>query len=88
MLVRESFPMQLALLIRGTLATPCHELEWEVAEPDGEGRIFVEVYAQSEKGNACIQVIEPFEETLELGSFTEGEFTVWLNGTLVGEVDF
>ncbi len=35
----------------------------------------------------CVQVLQQFEETIELGSYTGGSYTVWLNGELVEGVD-
>jgi hypothetical protein len=84
---RESYPVQVALVLQGSLPTPCHELRTEVAEPDEQGRIVVDVYSLVDPDEVCIQVLQPFEETVELGSYTQGTFTVWVNGEQVGEVD-
>lgn len=83
---RESYPVQLALVLQGNLPTPCHELRAEVAEPDEQGRIVVDVYSLFDPEEVCIQVLQPFKETVELGSYTQGTFTVWVNGEQVGEV--
>jgi inhibitor of cysteine peptidase len=84
-LLLESFPVQVRLRLRGNLPTPCHELQWEVSEPDELGRINVEVSSTSEPDRICIQVLEPFEAQIPLGDYREGEFTVWLKGEMVGE---
>ena len=84
---RESYPVQIALVLQGSLPTPCHELRTEVAQPDEQGRIVVDVYSLVDPDEVCIQVLQPFEETVELGSYTQGTFTVWVNGEMVGEVD-
>ena len=86
-LLRESYPVQAALLIRGSLPTPCHELKVEVSAPDSQNRILVDVYSESDPDQVCIQVLEPFEETAELGRFTQGTFSVWVNGEPVGEIE-
>jgi hypothetical protein len=36
---------------------------------------------------ACIQVLEPFQEQIDLGTFPSGHYSVWLNGEWVGEFD-
>jgi hypothetical protein len=85
--LRESYPVQAVLLIRGSLPTPCHELKVEVSSPDTQNRIWVDVYSVSDPSQVCIQVLEPFEETAELGRFTQGSFSVWVNGEPVGEIE-
>ena len=85
--LRESYPVQAVLLIRGSLPTPCHELKVEVSPPDGQNRIWVDVYSISDPNQVCIQVLESFEETAELGRFTQGTYSVWVNGEPVGEIN-
>jgi hypothetical protein len=85
--LRESYPVQAVLLIRGSLPTPCHELKVEVSSPDTQNRIWVDVYSVSDPSQVCNQVLEPFEETAELGRFTQGTFSVWVNGEPVGEIE-
>ncbi len=83
--IMESYPLQIALDIQGELPSPCHHLRAEVSEPDDQGRIQVELYSLSDPEVICIQVLEPFETNLSLGSYPDGSYTVWLNGELVGE---
>lgn len=85
--LRESYPVQAALVLRGSLPTPCHALTVEVAEPDEENRIMVEAFSSADPDQVCIQVLEPFEETVELGQFTDGTYSVWVNGEPVGEIE-
>ena len=42
LLIRESYPPQIALSVSGDLPTPCHELRAVVAEPDQENKITIE----------------------------------------------
>ncbi len=81
----ESYPVQIVLRVTGSLPTPCHEARWEVVGPDALGRIEVTLYSEADPSLACIQLLEPFEISVPLGSYTTGSFTVWLNGELVGE---
>ncbi len=85
--IMESYPVQVALLVRGALPTPCHELGWQVSAPDDKGRIEVRMFSTHDPAQVCIQVEQPFEERLMLGDFREGSYSVWLNGERVGEFD-
>jgi hypothetical protein len=85
LLIMESYPLQVALLIKGTLPTPCHKLRVEVSEPDIQNIIAVEAYSLVDPNQNCIQVLEPFDENIPLGSYPDGSYTVTLNGEEVGE---
>ncbi len=80
LLMMDSHPVQVALLVRGNLPTPCHRARWEVQQTDVSGRIEIDLYSTAPEGQACIQVLAEFEERIPLGSYPEGSFTVWLNG--------
>jgi len=85
LLIMESYPLQVALLIKGTLPTPCHNLRVEVSEPDIQNIIAVEAYSLVDPDQNCIQVLESFDENIPLGSYPDGSYTVTLNGEEVGE---
>lgn len=87
LLIRESYPVQIALVLGGELPSPCHQLRVSVNPPDTENKIFIEVYTVYNPNTNCIQVLKPFEETVELGTFPNGHYTVWVNETQVGEFD-
>ena len=87
LLIRESFPPQISLNIRGELATPCYGLRAVVNPPDQENKIMVEVYWVVDVKSACAQVITPFDESINLGTYPSGHYTVWLNDEMVGEFD-
>lgn len=86
LLLAESFPVQARLQVTGTLPTPCHGLKWEVQGPDSNGRIDVALYSLADPALACIQVLEPFETSIPLGTLDSGNYAVYLNGELVGDV--
>jgi inhibitor of cysteine peptidase len=86
LLLMESFPVQVRLQVKGTLPTPCHALKWEVTGPDLSGRIDVTAYSLTDPDQACIQVLEEFEAGIPLGSYEEGQYSVFLNGEQVGEI--
>jgi hypothetical protein len=85
--IRESFPPQISLSIRGDLPTPCNQLRVDVGAPDQDNRITVDLYSVIDPDRMCVQVLKPFEESIDLGTFPSGHYTVWVNGELVGEFD-
>ena len=87
LLIRESYPPQIALGISGNLPTPCHELRAVISEPDAENRINVELYTVVDPNMMCTQVLKPFMENIELGTFPSGHYSVYINGELAGEFD-
>jgi hypothetical protein len=87
LLIRESYPPQIALSVSGELPTPCHQLRIAVPTPDPDNKIAVEVYSVVNPDMMCTQVLKPFQEQVELGSFPSGHYSVWVNGELVGEFD-
>ncbi len=87
LLIRESYPVQIALSFAGELPTPCHQLRVIVSPPDAKNEIHIEIYTVYDPGATCIQVIQPFQEVVETGTFPTGHYTVWLNGEIIGEFD-
>lgn len=87
LLIRESYPPQIALSLSGDLPTPCHELRVVVDAPDQENRVMVNVYSVVDPNTICTQVLAPFREQIELGTFPSGHYSVWVNGELAGEFD-
>lgn len=83
--IMESYPLQIVLHLEGTLPTPCHHLRATVEGPDKENRIKVDVFTMIDPEVICIQVISPFNVNLNLGSFPDGDYTVWMNDIQVGE---
>ncbi len=87
LLTLESYPLQFNLVIVGNLPTPCHELRVKIDPPDAQNRIMVGVYSVVSPEKICIQVLSPFSQTIPLGSFAPGHYTVWVNGKKVAEFD-
>ena len=86
-LVMESFPIQVAVHITGELPSPCHQLQWSHEVLEAEGRIEIEVHSVAPLGLDCIQVLEPFDESLPLGAFESGSYEVLVNGEVIGAFD-
>ena len=87
LVIRESFPPQISLSISGNLPTPCNSLRAEVSPPDPENKIAVDLYSVTDPDKVCIQVLTPFDESIDLGTFPTGHYSVWVNGAMVGEFD-
>ena len=87
LVTRESFPPQISIMFSGDLPTPCNELRAIVNPPDDENKIIVDAYSVVDPNMACIQVLEPFQGNIDLGTFPTGHYTVWINGNLAGEFD-
>jgi hypothetical protein len=86
-MILESFPVQVELVIHGALPTPCASLEWRAEPPDEQGRIMIEAFSLQDPALDCIQVLQEMEGHLPLGSYPGGSYSVWLNGELVGEFE-
>lgn len=87
LLILESYPVQINLVLQGNLPTPCHELRIVANQPDEDNRILVEVYSVVDPEQVCIQMLQSFEATYSLGSFPSGNYTVLVNGEEVGQFD-
>ena len=84
-ILMESSPVQVELKVTGTLPTPCHQLRATVSEPDADNNIYVEIYSLTDPDTICIQMLEPFDTSIPLGSFETGGYTVYLNNAEVGK---
>ena len=72
--------VQVRAVVTGDLPSPCHELDTNVADV-AYGRVVATVLAIPPAADViCTQVIEPFEVTLDLGSFENGAYVLELNG--------
>jgi hypothetical protein len=85
--IRESYPPQVSLSIRGDLPTPCNQLRVKIDAPNQENKITVNVYSLVDPDKVCIQVLEPFQEHIDLGFFSTGHYSVWVNSKSAGEFD-
>jgi hypothetical protein len=79
-LLLESYPVQVRALVKGNLPTPCHRLTWEVSGPDAQGRIILDISSTTDADAICIQVLEPFEQSIDVGSYTGGSFLLMVDG--------
>jgi len=87
LIIRESYPPQISLNLAGDLPTPCHHLRVDVPDPTTDNKLNIEVYTLVNPDMMCTQVIKPFEESIDLGTFPSGHYSVYVNGELAGEFD-
>jgi hypothetical protein len=78
-------PRRAAVSILGYMPGVCNELRINVNPPDGQRRIFIEVYSLMDPSAACEGVFQQFEGNILLGTYTDGRYTVWVNGERVGD---
>ncbi|OGO15803.1 MAG: hypothetical protein A2Z14_02720 [Chloroflexi bacterium RBG_16_48_8] len=83
-IVLESYPVQVEVVAKGDLPTPCHEIKWEVSAPDENKAIHISIYSEVESGIFCAQFLEPFVVRIPLGDFEEVGYSVWINDYEVG----
>ncbi len=84
-IVMESYPMQVEIVIYGDMPTPCHDLKWEISDPDENKAIHIAVYSEIVVGKTCAKILEPFTERIRLGDFEDTGYSVWINDYKVGE---
>jgi hypothetical protein len=83
----ETYPIQVRAILRGNLSDPCHQLRVVVTPADAQNKINLDVYSVFDRSTACITVLQPFEASIPLGSFSGGHYSVYVNGQLLGEFD-
>lgn len=86
-LLLESYPVQVNLLISGNLPNPCHKLRAIAYPADDQNRIDVNVYSVFKSGEMCTQVLDHFEATIPLGAYAEGTYSIWVNGEEIGTIE-
>jgi hypothetical protein len=78
LVLAESYPVQVSAVIEGYLPTPCHTLGWALTE--SEDGLYLDLYSVADPTGACAQVLEPFSEVVDLGSFKTGSYVLYVNG--------
>ncbi len=78
-------PLRVELNLAGNLPTPCHQLAWEV-KPVFQGTIQVEVFTEVDMEVICVQILEPFEEQIELTRLLPGEYKILVNGEEIDQI--
>ena len=78
-------PFRVELSISGSLPSVCNELRIDVAPPNTDYQIFIEVYSLINKDVNCDNVFQQFEANLLLGVYSDGRYTVWVNDAYAGD---
>ena len=89
-MVLESFPVQVHLVVNGYLPNPCTEI-YQIIQERTDNHFSISISTFHSPG-ICIQIIVPFEEVipLEVYGLPAGTYTVEVNGvqgTFIMEVD-
>jgi hypothetical protein len=85
--IKESLPAQVSLILNGTLSDPCHQLRVVVTPANTDKAINLDVYSVVDPNVGCISVLKSFSATIPLGSYVGGHYTVYVNGQLAGDFD-
>jgi hypothetical protein len=85
--IMESYPLQFSVLLTGTLPTACHALRVLIHDPDAQDRIRLDVYSVVDPEALCAPIVREFEQSVFLGSYPAGRYTVWIGEEPVGEFD-
>lgn len=83
--VSNETPTQVSVQLSGSLADPCHELRVVVSPANANREINLEVYSVYDSSVMCITVIKTFNVDIPLGTYPSGQYTVYVNGELLGE---
>jgi len=78
LILAESSPVQVSVLVEGFLPTPCHKLGWGLS--GSEDGLYLDLYSLADPTGACAQVLEPFSEVVDLGAFEPGSYVLYVNG--------
>lgn len=80
--VRESWPLQLAVIVNGSMRDGCQDLGWEMT-PDGiTYHVTVwQIVPAAQSDWACTMAEVPFEVQIELGTSETENFAVIVNGS-------
>jgi hypothetical protein len=83
----DSLPRQVSVSLAFRLTTPCNQLRVNISQPDSAKRIHLEVYGVALKDKPCtlMALATPQQANISLGSYSTGQYTVWINGVQMGE---
>jgi hypothetical protein len=86
-MMAESFPPQISISLVYRLITPCNQLRVEISQPDSKNRIQLHVFGVAPRDKPCtlMALATPLQANISLGSYSSGQYTVWINGVQVGE---
>lgn len=78
-------PTRVEVDVTGSLSTTCNQLRMEVGLPDAQYQINIKLYSVVKSGAKCEQVLQQFEASVLLGVYSNGRYTVFINGGRLGD---
>ena len=78
-------PIRVQVDFSGSLPTTCNQLRMEVGLPNAQYQIDIKMYSVVKPGPKCEQVLQQFSASVLLGQYSNGRYTVLVNGGLVGD---
>ena len=78
-------PIRAELNILGSMPSVCNELRIKFNPPDTAYRVNIEIYSLVDPNVNCDNVFQQFKTTIMLGLYSQGQYTVWVNGAYVGD---
>ena len=78
-------PTRVEVRITGSLPRACNQLRIDIAAPNDQYQILMEVYSLVDLKVECENVFQQFEAAVLLGVYSPGRYTVWVNGGLIGD---
>jgi len=82
--VNKGEPIKVYAILNGYLPSPCHQLRVAQKPADAKGGIYLEAYSLIAPGTTCIEMLQPFTASIYLGIFSKGQFSIYVNGELLG----
>ncbi len=72
------------------LPNPCHKVKFEGMEIEGNTITIDFKYTPPKPGTVCIQVLQKYNKTIDLGRLAKGTYTILIrvNGNVVRELKF
>lgn len=78
-------PARVLLRLSGWLPTQCHQLRVDILPPKPDYRLDVNVYSVIPSAQKCEDVLTSFDAAIDLGEYSPGLYTVWVNDGAVGD---
>jgi hypothetical protein len=79
-------PLRAELHILGSMPSTCSALRIKVNPPDIKYQIAIEVYSVADPKLKCENVFQQVDTTILLGAYSAGQYKVWVNNNLVGDM--
>ena len=82
----EVTPLRTQLTILGSMPSVCNELRIKVNPPNAAYQILIEIYSIVNPNRNCENVFQQFETSILLGEYSTGQYSIWVNGSFVGDI--